>query len=453
LTLKNHQFLLYLLLIIPLGTLVAISPEQSIPGFFADEAVYLSMTMSLANDADLLWTRQDLENICEIYPSGPVGVILRKNPDNSIVYAKPFLFPLFSAFFYVLLGTKGILIFNFLCLWMIIRWLSIFWGNSVSSVCFAAGSLSFTAFLPYTLWLHPEIFIAFLISGFCFYWLTANDKNQQKHSIWMAIFLSLATAIKPPFLVFGIPAAFSLLKKRKFRALSIFFTLILLIIIASAIWTGQINPYEGNRKIFLTQFPLDTATDVFGSGNSWSTENAGFHFNYNVFFWNLLFFWIGKYSGILWYFFPGLITGILALKQSNNRKGYQLLAMFLITVIIELILIPSNYHGGGGALGNRYFVNFYPVLLFALPHIPKNRVIVSILAISALFSGSFLIRPWESSYKPGEFTRSGLYRLFPVEWTLTGAFPIFEPEMYRVQFPGLNGYIYLFSNFHHLFLI
>jgi len=440
--LKNHHLLLYLFLIIPLGTLIAIAPEKSIPGFFADEAVYLSMTMSLANDADLSWTRKDLENVCEIFPSGPVGVILRKNVDGSVVYAKPFIFPLFATLFYLLLGIRGILVLNVLCVWLILRWLSIHWGNSVSSVCFAAGALSFSAFLPYTLWFHPEIFTAFLISGFCYYWIDLSKSTSRNSLIGMAVCLSLATAIKPPLVLLGFPAAWTLIKKRKARGLIIFILVLLTVICLSVIWTGQINPYGGNRKIFLTQYPLDSGIDVFGKGNKWSTENAGFHFSLNVFLWNLLYFWIGKFSGIIWYFFPGVVTGFLALKQRDNPMGHQLMLMFIIIVIIQIILIPANYHGGGGALGNRLFVNFYPLLLFALPCLPKKRIMIGVLVFSAIFSSSFLIRPWISSYKPGEFTKSGLYNLFPVEWTLTGAFPIFEAEFYHVELPNLNGHIY-----------
>lgn len=439
---KNHHLIRYLILVIPLAVILSTPHQRYVPGFFADEAVYYAMTSSLASDFDLTWTRQDLERICETYPAGPVGVILRQNEDHSIVYAKPLIYPFVAAFFFVLLGPKGILCLNFLCFWAIFRWLAIYWGDSTQSTLLAAGTLVFSAFLPYTLWIHPEIFTAFLLAGFCYHWMRRNQPNNQTAYYWMALFLVLATAVKPPLIILGLLVVYPVFAQKKFRELTVFIALLVAVILLTILLTGAMNPYQGNRKIFHTSFPLDSPLDMFDRGDTWSSADATFYFNHNVVGWNLFYFLAGRFTGAIWYFFPGIWLAILALLQSKNRDGRRLLLIWSLICLIQIILIPTNYHGGGGALGNRYFVILYPVILFALPRLPGIKARYIGVIIGAALSGAFLIHPWYSSYQPGEFTKAGLFAKLPVEWTLAGAYPVFAPTHSRVSFPGINGHFY-----------
>lgn len=439
---STYRLLLILLLIVPAAVILSVRPEESTPGFFADEAVYYAMARSLAEDGDLTWTRSDLEAICERYPAGPVGVILKKAENNGIYYAKPLLYPLAAAPFYRLFGTSGILLLNLLAFWMILRWISIVLGKTPMALIVACGGLFLSAFPPYILWIHTEIFTAFLLTGFTFHWFSLNKEDPGKHAIWMGMYLAGAVAIKPPLILLGVPAAIAMLRKRKWRGIAVFMLTILVIGLLSVALTGDINPYGGNRKIFSTQFPLDSGIDAFASGQTWSTESTEFHFDSNVFLWNLFFFFAGRYSGVLWYFLPGLAAVVLALQNRKNKRSLQLLLMILILILVQIIMIPANYHGGGGALGNRLFVNLYPLLLMCIPGIPRWRVLLPVAILASLFSGPFLVKPWLNSYQPGEFTKSGIYSHLPVEWTLTGAFPIFDPGWYRAEIPGIDGYFY-----------
>ncbi len=436
----TYRIILVMSLLIPLAVVITTPADIMVPGFFADEAVYFAMIQSLAYDFNLQWSRTDMERICQIYPAGPVGIILKEMPNNTIVYAKPVTYPFFASVFFMVSGPKGIIIFNLLLFWLIITLLANHWGATTKSALFSITTLTLTAFSPYVLWTHPEIFTAFCMVMFYIGWLKSNSKLYA--SIIMPLSLALAVTVKPPLLLLGIPPAIELLKKKRFRPFLTFFITITVIALISILLTGHLNPYEGNRKIFSTQFPLDSPENLFDQGDSWSMQEARFYFDSNVFYWNLLYMWIGRFSGILWYFFPGIVTAILALFTKNNRKGKQLLLCVLLLLVIQIVMIPTNYHGGGGALGNRYFINLYPLVLFALPKLPQKQILIGVAVVAGLFSGPFLIHPWLSSYQPGEFTRSGVYSKLPSEWTLSGAYPIFHPDLYLVNLPGVNGYFY-----------
>ncbi|MBN1297124.1 hypothetical protein JXA80_10115 [bacterium] len=437
----SWRVLLLLIFLLPAIIILSEHPETRVPGFFADEAVYYGMTQSLADSGDLRWTRHDLESICTRFPAGPIGIILKQGDDGQIVYAKPVIYPLVAAPFFLLFGPSGILLLNMLAMAGMIRWIAIVWGRTPFTLIIAAAAIVFSAFFPYTLWYHPEVFTAFLLTGFAYYWIRSVRESNQRLHIPMALTLALATAIKPPLIIIGIPAAISLITRKRMRPI-----LVCLLVIAAAglltmLLTGDINPYSGNRKIFTHSFPLDSPTAAFASGDSWSTRDAGFHFAWNVFGYNLMYFFIGRFTGLVWYFLPGLLAAALALAHTGNPTGRRILTCTGILALLQIILIPSNYHGGGGALGNRYFINLYPLLLISLPRLPSRRVIFPVLITAAVFSGSFLITPWLSSYQPGHFAKTGIYRFLPVEWTLTGAFPLFEPTHVRVHLPGIPGTI------------
>lgn len=440
------RILLILAFLVPFTVILTTPKETMVPGFFADEAVYFAMIQSLAQDGDLEWTRKDLERICESHPAGPVGIILKKLPSGKIVYAKPLTYPLAAVIFYVLFGIKGITIFNALLMWFIVFLLAKRWNSTSGAFLSSLAFIGLTAYSPYVLWFHPEIFTSFLLVVFFWNWLSKDTQPSHGFSVLSVICLGLAVTIKPPLVLLGIPVAFDLVRKRQYRPFAVFFITIIIIAVFTVFFIGNVNPYEGNRRIFIDRFPLDSQENLFDQVDGWSTKDADFYFDINVFLWNCLFFFIGRYSGIVWYYFPGVIAAILAFASVSNRKGQWLAAATGVLILIQILMIPSNYHGGGGALGNRYFSSLYPLLLLALPRLPDRRVLITLTAISAFFSGPFLIHPWLSSYQPGEFTRSGLYSRLPVEWTLIGAYPIFHPDLYRVDLPGTKGHWYFLDH-------
>ena len=86
--------------------------------------------------------------------------------------------------------------------------------------------------------------------------------------------------------------------------------------------------------------------------------------------------------------------------------------------------MPYTYSGGGGPIGNRYFVSFYPLFLFLMPAVRNAWPAVIGLAIGALFVAKILLNPFYSSFNPGEHAKAGPLRALPIERTLLNDLPV-----------------------------
>jgi len=89
-----------------------------------------------------------------------------------------------------------------------------------------------------------------------------------------------------------------------------------------------------------------------------------------------------------------------------------------------LLLVPYTYSGGGGPIGNRYFMGFYPLLLFVTPALRHARAAVIGMFVGGLFTAQLVLNPFYVSYHPAEHMKTGLFRVLPVELTLLNDLPI-----------------------------
>src|SRR4029079_3109260 len=103
-----------------------------------DEATFVSMAFSLANDGDLKYRHEDYERFRKIYGSGPEGTFLKQSYDidwrthagwppveiqkvpkstsEQLDYGKPFAYAVATAPFAAAFGLNGLLLFNVLLL-------------------------------------------------------------------------------------------------------------------------------------------------------------------------------------------------------------------------------------------------------------------------------------------------------------------------------------------------
>ena len=86
--------------------------------------------------------------------------------------------------------------------------------------------------------------------------------------------------------------------------------------------------------------------------------------------------------------------------------------------------MPYTSSGGGGPIGNRYFVSFYPLFLFLLPPPRSTGSALAALAIGAMFVAKLVLNPFYSSFNPGEHAKAGPLRLLPIELTLLNDLPV-----------------------------
>ena len=450
----NHPRSIFILFTLILsGVSLSVNLLEATPYLFADEAIYHAMTLSLAYDRDLKYESKDLYRFYKEYPLGPRGIILKQTEESKdIIYAKFPIFSLIAAPFYRVFKTNGYLILNSLAWLSTIYLLYAWWGKTRNALILSIITMVCCSSFNYIFWIHPETIAAFLTTFFLALWrgLSLSAKLSKYRSFLISASLAILCSFKPQMLLLALCPLISWSIHRQWRKISsstIYF-LLCIVVLASLIYglTDSLSPYSGNRKIFTQNFPFDGPDKSFdSSGDSWSTSDTSFVFETNVFIQNLVYFWTGRFTGVIWYFPLAIVSLFLFFKMSKDTYGKILLPVLMSVVLVQIILIPSNYHGGGGALGNRYFVVYYPAFFLLLPSIPRESIIKIAGIAASILTGIFIVHPFTTSYQPGIVSYSRLHTNLPVEWTLTGSFPIFSPHYRRVKFDDFNGYFYFLN--------
>ncbi|MGB2717136.1 MAG: glycosyltransferase family 87 protein [Vicinamibacterales bacterium] len=453
-----------------LGVAVSLDYPRTARGFKGDEATYYSLTHSLARDFDFTFQRQDLVRVWEEFP-GPEGIFLKRGskidfqrqagfPFVRIVrtedparyrlyYAKSYIYPLFAAPFVRVFGTNGFLIFHAVLLTfayaVAYRFLTARGARPGVAASFT-GIFMFGSVVPvYFVWLMPEIFNFTIV--FCAYFLwtyklvappvPSPKRFEQflrspRSDTVAAVLLGVATFSKPTHVILIGPLLAWLLWRRELRrflAAGLSFALVVLALFAiNAAITGDFNYQGGIRKTFYsrTGFPFANTWETFDNrGQSMTTDAVPFDILFHrdtatVLLWNLGYFVVGRYNGLLPYFFPGIVAAGLFLGAGRERRTWQwLVAGALVAGALGLIAyMPYTYSGGGAPIGNRYYLSYYPLFLFLLPPLRGIRAVLTALAIGALFTAKLVLNPFYTSSNPGEHAKAGPLRLLPIERTL-----------------------------------
>jgi hypothetical protein len=154
---------------------------------------------------------------------------------------------------------------------------------------------------------------------------------------------------------------------------------------------------------------------------------------------NLVYFLLGRHSGLVPYFFPGVLSVLLFLAWRGGRAWFQwaVLAAAVVANVVLLLWVPYTYSGGGGPIGNRYFMGLYPLLLFVTPPLRSALPALAGLAIGGLFTAKLVLNPFHTSYRPAEHVKHGPLRWLPIEKSQLNDLPInTTPERVRIQLAG-----------------
>jgi hypothetical protein len=470
------------------STLAVELPRASRSEFWGDGATYYAMAWSLARDLDLRYEARDLERVRAEYPGGPQGLFLKRGsggltvdpaagfpwarrvrPDEErLYYAKAFLYPLVAAPLVAVLGTRGLTFANGLLLAVALGLaVSILRrrGFGASAAVGAVVLLLLTVAPLYLVWPSPEILGLTLATGGLWAWASGRP-------LLSAILFGAAGYLKPPNLLMAAPLGFDPLVPaagRPFlgpgfprrvgeaarRGIVLVGTAGLLYGANLAI-TGELNYQGGARKTFYDAFPYDARGTTFDSGGAWMTTNqlgplvegrdaakvteqsgparkrAELE---ESFLWNLGYFWVGRFGGALGYYFPAVLSlAVFLLRGPRDRTGWLAAAAIALSYVAYLRLIPDNWYGGGGTVGNRYFLNVLPAFLFVLPRKRLALVAVGGLAGAAVFLAPLFASPVHHSLRPGEHATRGAWRALPAELTMLNDLSVFT-ETWRKKRP------------------
>jgi hypothetical protein len=450
---KNSSFIgIFLIFIFLLGFSLFVNLPAIHQGFlFDDQAVYYSMAQSLAQDGDLEYTKRDLIRYYEVFPSGPLGIFLKKARDGKLFYAKSFAYPLFAAPFVKLFGVNGALVFHSLLLLLLLlmghSYLSLANPHSLSLITILSFLFASVACV-YFLWISPDFFNFFLVFTILFLWLykhrltektEANSQTTKIRSFLLsdwtdyiaALLIGVAVFSKPPNIVLlGPIVLFSLAKRRVLKASLI----ILCFLFTSGIFwgvnylvSGEWNYQGGERKTFLYSYPFEKADITFDSIETQEMTADGYaekHLLPAKFIpYNFFYYFFGRFTGIAWYFFPAFFFLILFLTGKKQFFRWLIFGAVFAEILIYIVFMPDNYGGGGGTLTNRYFLNIFPLFLFLPMEKRKLRDIGVIWIAAAVFIAPILIGPFAHSHYPSTHVKRFPFKLFPVEMTLVNNFP------------------------------
>jgi hypothetical protein len=463
--------------VLMLAFAISVDFPKSAFGFQSDESTYYSLAHSLARDGDFAYQRRDLVRVWEEFPSGPEGIFLKRGnhvrleasgsfpfvrmvrtPDTQadrLYYAKGYIYPLAVSPFVFVFGTNGFLVFHAVLLTLALAAAYAFLrARSSAPAAFAYACVFFFASAApvYFVWVTPELFNLTVSLLGLFLWCykeVAPEGNASRWSRFLrspastyagALLLGVVTFSKPTnIFVIGPVLALPLLRRRWREVIvtgTIFGVTVLSLFALNVIITGDVNYQGGDRNTFYggvgTGFPFQTKQSVFVSSPARATNAVPWDVLITgdalltIFPRNLIYFTFGRHTGLVPYFFPGALSLLLFLFVRGRRALFERLSAFAFVTgaVVLLLYMPYTYSGGGGPIGNRYFLGFYPLLLFVTPALVSLRPALAAMAIGGLFTAPLVLNPFYVSFHPAEHMKRGAFRWLPVELSLLSDLPM-----------------------------
>ncbi len=452
-----------ILLVVMLAAAMSVDVVRLGYGVKGDEATYVAMAFSAAFDHDLRYERRDLERFWGLYRAGPEGIFLKRGKrwqlrsqgsppflgitrtadrrSDRLYFGKSFIYPVFAAPFVWLAGLNGFLVFHVLLLVGVIvcgyQFLSAT-SKPTPAVAFTLAFVMATVVPVYVVFLTSDIFNFAVVFFAYFLWLykeVAPPGGRFLRSfasdIAAAALLGIATFSKPTHLPLVIPLVLLFWWRRRFSAGLM--TACVFVLVTGGLWgvnafgTGEFNYQGGDRKTFYGSYPFDSPgatwdrSGTVAATNDADTENILQPSEFlNRFGLNLKYFFIGRHSGFVPYFFPGFAAVCLWLASSGRTRPWRVLAFLGLaaSTLGLLVIAPYTWNGGGGPPGNRYFLSLYPVLFFLTPPLTSMAAPMLAWMIGALFTAHMVVNPFVAAKFTYLMTERGAARRLPVELTM-----------------------------------
>jgi hypothetical protein len=463
----------------------------------ADEPAYYLMALSLALDGDLRCELHDLRRIFDEFPFVETHNLILATDDgwNTVYFGKPYVYSLFAAPAAGLFGASGIVAFNALLMagmiWLGACYLRRFNPDSVAML-FAAGFFLLSVGFSYVFWIQPEVFNMTAVTV-CLY-LGLTDGERRWAPRWARLLagplartfgsgaaLALAAYNKPMLALLGLPVLYRLLPRERRRALLSWIAggIVCLGLTAglAVALTGHPSAYlgmaRGGQKICTPdEMPIlpvalrpdaapaeepayrepaedEAAAAAVADGaelthappeGSWWWMFRIPRFQPREVLENVEYFLWGRHTGLFLYFpFTLLACGLFLAHGRGSAVRWLVLGSLVAVAAVFLLWIPFNWQGGGGFVGNRYYVNAYPAFLFLVTRIAPagvnlvGYVLGGLLLGPTLFSpfGRMLVWPTLQAH-----VRNFPFQYFPLELSLREVPGYDKRTLAGVQFIG-----------------
>ena len=452
------------------AAVVSLDVLQTTYGLKSDEATYVSMSLSLAHDGDIAFQRQDLTRFWQIYGTGPGGIFLKRGreidvtigsrlpfvgierpvaaTDDRLYYGKAFIYPLVAAPFVRVGGLNGLLLLNVLLLAGVFCCAYAFAAErlpATGALLVASGFLGASVAPLYAVWLMPETFNMSLVFYAYFLWLFKEVRPSpapnrsflagRSSDLVAAALLGLVAFSKPSNLPLILPLMALPVWRRQIRH-----GLLIGVVFAAvagtgfgitALTSGEFNYQGGDRKTFYGHYPFEDGQanfDVLGIRMTTNTlpADTGRSSFLGQLGRNTVYFFAGRHFGLIPYFMPGIVILGWALWRRRTLAVWHLFIGIAVagTAAGLLVLLPNTWSGGGGPVGNRYFLSFYPALFFLLPAGRSALPGIIMWVAGALFTAQILVDPFVAAKRTWQHAEQGLFRVLPVELTMVNDLPV-----------------------------
>jgi hypothetical protein len=436
----------------------------------ADEPAYYMMAQSLAKDLDLVLELTDIRRLLDEFPYLPVNNVILMSDDGwrTAYFGKPYIYPLVAAPAAALFGANGMVALNMAMLmgmiWLGFVYLRRYNGEGASAV-FVIGFFVLSSAFAYTQWLHPEIFNMFsaaLCLFFVFHRFDAAEvpasgwrrwaeraSRESLAPVWSGAALALGFYNKPMLLGLALPAVYVFWRRGGWRRatawLAAFASMLALVCGLAILLTGHASAYLGVLRAGITiesqdelpELPVGVEVEIAGhlgqSSNSWEWLARLPELDLPLLAENSYYFLLGRHTGLFVYMPFALVALVLFLVHERRSLARWLVVVALATIAVYfLVFIYFNWHGGGGFVGNRYFVIVYPAFLFLVTNLRPAWLTGLGYAAGALYLGAILATPFGSPVRKPTLqahVRGPAYRLLPIELSLRSQIPGYWGEV------------------------
>ncbi len=342
-------------------------------------------------------------------------------------------------------------------IWMTALYLARFNADWLAAL-FAAGFFLMSTAPSYVYWLQPELLNMFAVGACLFFGLHAAGPHGSRPwgGVWarlatrrsagrLALIASasvLAAGVynKPMLAAMGLPVCFRLLRLKRWQDLALWLAgaalALGLIAGVSVAFTGHPTAYLGvDRQGYNIHTPHVMPVEPKGAPPAspaanpapaaasaappdaarpapepeepepepeLGKETAGWWwiFQVPVISWaelseDLVYFFVGRHTGLFLYQpFALLALGLFFAFGRRSPVRWVVLASLAGIALFFLTFLSHNWHGGGGFVGNRYFLTVYPAFAFLVRRIRPDWIVAAGFAAGALFVGPLLLSPF-----------------------------------------------------------
>ena len=431
----------------------------------SDEPAYYLMALSLAKDCDLRCDVGDIRRLAVEFPNDIVNNLILMSGDGwrTVYFGKPWLVSLVAAPATAVFGSDGFVATN-MALLLLAVWLGALylrrWNPEWLALLYSAGFFLLSNAFAYVFWMHSEVLCVAAVTASLYLGLTEAPAgpartrlgrlvdrfwNAASRPAFSGAALVVAAYNKPQLAVLGLAPLAAAWSRGRWRAgaswlagAAVTGTLVCGLSLAM---TPTASAYLGVERQGvrvesfdrMPELPAPAPPDpLAGPRNAWNWIFRPPDIDSRLPR-NLVYFFVGRHTGLFLYSpFALLSLGLFLAFNRRSAVRWLLVAGLAGVALFALLWIPFNWHGGGGFVGNRYFVNALPGFLFLVTRIAPPWLPVAGYALAGLFVGPIVFSPYGAivpSPTLQAHTRNAPFRYFPFETTIKG------------QIPGYRGYV------------